>query len=156
LIKFLQRRQEIATLIIRNASDFLLTPPKLRLMLQGLPNLTKLCLHSGKSYPHRQEIELDNEDMVVDVPLAPARLIELSAISLDSGAPIKKMLELSVDTLQALDLINAGPDVDRAFRTVRLPALKRLRIIEGDSQAKGTFEMPSIEMVSLPFIAFDP
>src|SRR5690349_14529487 len=83
LIKFFQRRQEITTFIIRDASDFLLTTPKLKLMLQGLPNLTKLCLHSGKSFPHRQTIELGNEDTVVDVPLRPAKLTELSVIALD-------------------------------------------------------------------------
>jgi hypothetical protein len=50
--------------------------------------------------------------------------------------------------LEVLDIIHAGPGVGRAFESVSLPSLKKLRIIQGMSQLKDIATMPAVWMVS--------
>ncbi|KAK4246770.1 hypothetical protein C7999DRAFT_41840 [Corynascus novoguineensis] len=133
---FLQKHQgEIKSLVIRDTSNFQANAVKIRQILQGLPKLERLHLDSGKPCPHTHEVDLQ-------LPRLPttswARLTQLSLVSFRFEKPVMQLLSFSKDTLTVLDLVNTGPfssmesspGVTNALDSIRLPKLKKLRIIQ--------------------------
>ncbi|KAL2157110.1 hypothetical protein VTH06DRAFT_7025 [Thermothelomyces fergusii] len=137
---FLQKHQrDIKSLVIHDVSRFQLTAAKIHQILQGLPKLERLYLDSGKSYPHRVQIDLQ-------LPRAPtpssARLTQLSLVSFSLAKPVTQLLSFSRDTLTVLDIVNSGPFAPRQsagtaspFDTICLARLKKLRISQRASPA---------------------
>ncbi|KAK4122508.1 hypothetical protein N657DRAFT_622045 [Parathielavia appendiculata] len=128
--KFLQKHPEIKSLVIRDASDFQLTGQKLCTILHGLRHLKRLCLNSGKPAPARQPVDFDTQGKP-EVLATRNRLSQLSIVSYDILAPVMGLIELNTESLEVLDLVNTGPGVQNAFRSVVLPNLKKLRILKG-------------------------
>jgi hypothetical protein len=141
---FLQKHQGIRTFVIRDASAFHLTETKLNNIVQGLPKLKRLLLNSGKPFPAQQAVDLPTGW----TPRNQARLTQLSVASFHVHGPVKQLIALNSETLEVLDIIHAGPGVGRAFESVSLPSLKKLRIIQGMSQLKDIATMPAVWMVS--------
>jgi hypothetical protein len=150
--KFLQNHPEIRSLVIRNASDFQLTGPKLGNILHGLPQLKRLCLDSGKAAPARQAVDFHIQGKP-EILATRNRLAQLSVVSYAIHAPVAALISLNTESLEVLDLVNTGLYVSNSiFRSdinpLVLPNLKKLRIIEGQKHPKGpSVEMPPIEVV---------
>jgi hypothetical protein len=144
---FLQKHQGIKTFAIRDASAFNLTETKLNNIVQGLPKLKRLLLNAGKPFPAKQEVDLPTGW----APRNQARLTQLSVASFHINGPVKQLIALNSETLEVLDIIHAGLGVDRAFESVSLPSLKKLRIIQGLSQLRDIATMSEVPMVSYHF-----
>lgn len=141
---FLQKHQGIKTFAIRDASAFHLTETKLNNIVQGLPKLKRLLLNSGKPFPGKQALDLPTGW----APRNRARLTQLSVASFPVDGPVKQLIALNSETLEVLDIIHPGLGVGRAFESVSLPSLKKLRIIQGMSQLRDTANMSEVAMVS--------
>jgi hypothetical protein len=141
---FLQKHQGIRTFVICDASAFHLTETKLNNIVQGLPKLKRLLLNSGKPFPAQQAVDLPTGW----TPRNQARLTQLSVASFHIDGLVKQLIALNSETLEVLDIIHAGVGVGRAFESVSLPSLKKLRIIQGMSQLKDIATMPAVWMVS--------
>jgi hypothetical protein len=118
--------------VIYDGSQFQLTATRLYQIVRGLRQLRRLCLNSGKIYPAKETFSLLTA-VPPNAPLTKMGLEQLSIDSYDLHTPAMQLILLSIDTLTVLDLVNTGPYVSRAFRSLDLPKLKKLRIIDGDA-----------------------
>lgn len=141
---FLQKHQGIKTFVIRDASAFNLTEAKLSYIVQGLPRLKRLLLNSGKPFPGKQVVDLPTGW----APRNQARLTQLSVACFHVDGPVKQLIALNSETLGVIDIIHAGIGTNRAFESVSLPSLKKLRIIQGKSQLRDIATVSEIAMVS--------
>ncbi|KAK4153205.1 hypothetical protein C8A00DRAFT_43831 [Chaetomidium leptoderma] len=140
--KFLLGHPGIKTFVLGNASAFQLTTAKLGCLLHTQPQLRQLYLDSGKPYGARQSADSTESPYRLN-----PHLTHLTLISFDMTATFEKLVQLNVSTLEVLDLINTGRQVNFVLRDCSLPNLRKLRIIEGHLHpSKEPLEMPLLEI----------
>ncbi|KAK4241638.1 hypothetical protein C8A03DRAFT_30221 [Achaetomium macrosporum] len=138
--RFLQQRPGIRTLAIHDASDFQVTETKLSCMMYGLRQLKRLYLNSGKTFPAIQKLAFKGIE-----GRAAASLTQLSIVGFDSEEPVQKLIEVTRNTLETLDLVKTGQQVNQIFKKFSFPKLKKLRIISGYLPEEVSPDVPTIE-----------
>ncbi|KAK3309131.1 uncharacterized protein B0T15DRAFT_509519 [Chaetomium strumarium] len=139
--RFLQQRPGITTLAIYDAADFQVNETKLRSIMYGLRQLKRLYLNSGKALPAIQKLAFKSMWLKTA-----ASLTHLSISGFDSEEPVEALVRLSAKTLQALDLVKTGHEVNEIFKkSPCFPNLKKLRIISGYTPQEIEMHLPEIE-----------
>jgi hypothetical protein len=146
--KFLQSHQEIRSFVVRDGTDFLPTTGKLTNLLFGLPRLERVCLTAGSRHRSQQP-----DESIIGQKKAKSSVTQLSLIGFHEQAPFRKHLELTCDTLEALDLANTSNGVMDTFGSVVFPKLRKLRLTESATEPSYR-PLPMIEMVSCHWSRF--
>jgi hypothetical protein len=141
--RFLQQRPGIRSLAIYDAADFQVNENKLRGIMYGLRQLKRLSLNSGKIFPTIQKLPFKGMWLKTV-----ASLTQLSISGFDSEEPVAALLELSEKTLETLELVKTGHNVNYLFKKFRFPKLKKLRIVSGYTPEQHEPQLPYIETVS--------
>ncbi|SPQ22220.1 818364c0-cff4-44bf-b55e-63408245de96 [Thermothielavioides terrestris] len=142
LAKFLQQHQEIRTFVVYESSSFSLNGSKISTIFYGLPRLQRLYL---TALPRPSELP----GLDFQLRQAPgASLTQLTLVYFYNQRPVKKLLDLTCNTLEVLDLVGTDFEVNNTLGSVFLPRLRKLRVTLGhltkSHHQRGVIEMKPI------------
>ncbi|KAL2261321.1 hypothetical protein VTK26DRAFT_4393 [Humicola hyalothermophila] len=121
---FVRKHPDIRSLAIEDVGEFGMTTSKLHSIFYGLPRLERLELNMEKYSQSGQALDFGIPGM------SGAKLTHLTLNSFPDSETVRRLIELTRDTLEVLDVKNWNLEFDTShlLGTATLPKLKKLRV----------------------------